>query len=66
MSIFLPYSVDKVINYFTTLYNLDLTTLTPYQTLMLNLIANAYFFLFWGLIIYFALKLFNRIWERMF
>lgn len=66
MSIFLPYSVDQVIEYFTTLYNLDLTSLTTFQTLILNIIANAYFFLFWGFIIYFSLKLFNRIWERFF
>lgn len=66
MSIFLPYSVEQVVTYFTTLYNLDLTTLTPYQTLILNLIANAYFFLFWGFVIYFSLKLFNRVWERLF
>ena len=66
MSIFLPYSVEQVITYFTTLYNLDLTTLTPYQTLILNIVANAYFFLFWGVIIYFSIKLFNRVWERIF
>lgn len=66
MSIFLPYSVEQVITYFTSLYSLDLSTLTPYQTLILNIIANAYFFLFWGVIIYFVLKLFNRVWERVF
>lgn len=66
MSIFLPYSVEQVVTYFTTLYNLDLTTLTSYQFLILNLIANAYFFLFWGFVIYFSLKLFNRVWERLF
>lgn len=66
MSIFLPYSVEQVVTYFTTLYNLDLSTLTPYQTLILNILANAYFFLFWGLVIYFSLKLFNRVWERLF
>lgn len=66
MSIFLPYSVDQVIEYFTTLYSLDLTTLTSYQTLIINIIANAYFFLFWFVIIYFSLKIFNRIWERFF
>lgn len=66
MSIFLPYSVNQVVEYFTTLYNLDLTSLTSFQTLILNIIANAYFFLFWGFIIYFSLKLFNRIWERFF
>lgn len=66
MSIFLPYSVEQVVTYFTTLYNLDLSTLTSYQTLILNILANAYFFLFWGLVIYFSLKLFNRVWERLF
>lgn len=66
MSIFLPYSVEQVVIYFTTLYNLDLSTLTSYQTLILNILANAYFFLFWGFVIYFSLKLFNRVWERIF
>lgn len=66
MSIFLPYSVEQVVTYFTTLYNLDLTTLTSYQTLILNILANAYFFLYWFFIIYFSLKLFNRVWERLF
>lgn len=66
MSIFLPYSAEQVISYFTTLYNLDLSTLTSYQTLILNIFANAYFFLFWFFIIYFSIKLFNRVWERIF
>lgn len=66
MSIFLPYSVEQVITYFTTLYNLDLSTLTSFQSLILNLIANAYFFLYWGFVIYFSIKLFNRVWERIF
>lgn len=66
MSIFLPYSVEQVITYFTTLYNLDLSTLTSFQSLILNILANAYFFLFWGFVIYFSLKLFNRVWERLF
>ena len=66
MSIFLPYSVEQVITYFTTLYNLDLSTLTSYQTLILNILANAYFFLYWFFIIYFSIKLFNRVWERIF
>ena len=66
MSIFLPYSVEQVVEYFTTLYSLDLSTLTSFQSLILNLIANAYFFLFWGLVIYFSLKLFNIVWERLF
>lgn len=66
MSIFLPYSVEQVVEYFTTLYSLDLSTLTSFQSLILNLIANAYFFLYWFFIIYFSIKLFNRVWERLF
>ena len=66
MSIFLPYSVEQVVTYFTTLYNLDLSTLTSYQTLILNILANAYFFLYWFFIIYLSIKLFNRVWERIF
>lgn len=66
MSIFIPYSPGDVIQYFTTLYSLDLTELTSYQTLIVTLIANVYFFMFWFIIVYFALKLFNRVWERFF
>jgi len=66
MSIFLPYSVNTVIDYFTTTFSLDLTTLTSYETLMLTILANLYFFIYWGFIIYIALKIFNRIWERLF
>lgn len=66
MSIFIPYSPGDVIQYFTTLYSLNLTELTSYQTLIVTLIANVYFFMFWFIIVYFALKLFNRVWERFF
>ena len=66
MSIFIPYSPGDVIQYFTTLYSLNLTELTSYQTLIVTLIANLYFFMFWFIIVYFALKLFNRVWERFF
>lgn len=66
MSIFLPYSVDSVINYFTLLFNLDLTSLSAYETLSLTILSNLYFFIYWGFIIYISLKLFNRIWERFF
>lgn len=66
MSIFLPYSTDVVINYFTNLFNLDLTTLTSYETLTITLLANLYFYVYWGFIIYISLKLFNRIYERIF
>lgn len=66
MSIFLPYSVSEVKLYFSTLFSLDLTSLTDYESLILTLFSNLYFFLFWFFIIYFSLKLFNRIWERFF
>lgn len=66
MSILLPYNVNVVINYFTTTFNLDLTSLTSYETLIVTILANLYFLVYWGFIIYIALKLFNRIWERLF
>lgn len=66
MSIFIPYSPGEVIQHFTTLFGLNLTELTSYQTLIVTLIANVYFFMFWFIIVYFALKLFNRVWERFF
>lgn len=66
MSIFLPYNVEFVIQYFTSLYSIDLSTLTSYESLIITLIANLYFFIYWGIIIYFVLKLFNRVWERFF
>ena len=66
MSIFIPYSPEAVIQHFTTLFSLNLTELTSYQTLIVTLIANVYFFMFWFIIVYFALKLFNRVWERFF
>lgn len=66
MSIFIPYSPGEVIQHFTTLFSLNLTELTSYQTLIITLIANVYFFMFWFIIVNFALKLFNRVWERFF
>lgn len=66
MSIFFPYSPDVVLNYFTTKFSLDLTTLTSYETLSITLLSNLYFYIYWGFIIYISLKLFNRIWERFF
>lgn len=66
MSIFIPYTVVDVTNYFTNLYNLDLTTLTSYENLIVTILSNLYFFVFWFVIVYFSLKIFNRIWERFF
>lgn len=66
MSIFIPYNPTFVINYFTELFTLDLSSLTSYESTMITLFANIYFFVFWFIIIYFSLKIFNRIWERFF
>lgn len=64
--IFLPFSVSDVIDSFTTLFSLDLTSLTSYESLVITLLANMYFFGFWFFIIYFTLKGFNRVYERLF
>lgn len=66
MSIFFPYSPTVVIDYFTSLFSLDLSVLTTYELLNVTIIANLYFFVYWFVIIYFSLKIFNRIWERFF
>lgn len=66
MSIFIPYNPTVVLDYFTNLFSLDLSVLTTYESLIVTIIANLYFFVYWGVIIYFSLKIFNRIWERLF
>lgn len=66
MSIFIPYSPSDVIQYFTTAFSLNLTELTSFETLIIMLLSNIYFFVFWFIIVYFSLKIFNRIWERFF
>ncbi len=66
MSIFFPYSPDVVITYLSNTFSLDLSGLSSYQTTILMIAANLYFFLFWGFIIYISLKIFNRVWERFF
>lgn len=66
MSIFLPYSVDNVIEYFTSTFSIDLSTLTVYENLIITILSNLYFFIYWGFIIHISLKIFNRIWERFF
>lgn len=66
MSIFIPYDPTSVVEYFTNLFTLDLSTLSSFETMLLTLLSNIYFFLFWFVIVYFALKIFNRIWERFF
>lgn len=66
MSIFLPYNPTFVLNYFSTLFNIDLSSLSSYESLNLTILSNLYFFIYWFVIIYFSLKIFNRIWERFF
>ena len=66
MSIFLPYSPEVVVNTFTSLFDLDLTMLSGYENLVITILANLYFFVFWFFIIYFVLKGFNRVYERIF
>lgn len=66
MSIFLPYNPTIIIEYFTSLFSLDLTTLSSYESLIITILANLYFFVYWGILVYFSLKIFNRIWERFF
>ena len=66
MSFLIPYNPSVVINSFTDLFSINLTELSSYEILMLTILSNIYFFLFWFIIVYFALKIFNRIWERLF
>ena len=66
MSIFIPYTPSQVLDYLISLFSLDFTSLTAYETTIITIFANLYFFIFWFIIIYFALKIFNRIWERFF
>ncbi len=66
MSVIFPYTPDVVISFYSTLFSLDLTILNNYQVLVLTIASNLYFFIYWFIIIYFSLKIFNRIWERIF
>lgn len=66
LSIFIPYSPELVIETFTTWFSLDLTLLTGYQSMILTLLANAYFFGFWFFILYFTIKGFNKIYQKIF
>ena len=66
MSIFFPYTPSVVISYLSTLFTIDLSSLTSFETTLLTMFANLYFFLYWFIIIHFSLKLFNRIYERLF
>ena len=54
MSIFLPYSPTVVIETLANWFNLDLSSLTSYESLIITLLSNLYFFVFWFFIIYFV------------
>ena len=66
MSIFLPYSPTVVIETLANWFSLDLSSLTSYESLIITLLSNLYFFVFWFFIIYFVLKWINMVYERIF
>jgi hypothetical protein len=66
MSIFIPFSPQVVVETFTRWFDLDLSILSSYETLIITILSNLYFFIFWFFIMYFSLKIFNRIYERLF
>lgn len=66
MSIFIPFSPQVVLETFTRWFSLDLSALTGYESLVLTLLSNLYFFVFWFCILYFTLKGIYRVYERMF
>lgn len=65
MSIFLPYSVTEVISKFSEWFSLDLSNLTAYENIVLTMLANMYFFIFWGFILWCILKGLNWVYERL-
>ena len=66
MSIFIPFSPQVVVETLTNWFSLDLSSLTNYESLVLTLLSNIYFFVFWFCILYFTLKGIYRVYERMF
>ena len=66
MSVFFTYSVTEVISTLTRWFNLDLSTLTNFESICLTILVNIYFFIFWGFIIYCILKSLNWVYERLF
>ena len=65
MSIFLPYKVTEVITKFSDWFNLDLSTLTNFERICITMLANMYFIMFWGFIIWCILKGLNWVYERL-
>lgn len=66
MSIFFPYNPSDVISSISDLFTIDLTSLTSFESTLLTLFCNLYFIIFWFIITYISIKIFNRIWERLF
>lgn len=66
MSIFFPYNPSTVVTFLSDLFTIDLSSLTAFETLLITIISNLYFFIYWFFIIYFSLLLFNRLWSRIF
>ena len=58
MSIFIPYTPTQVLDYLISIFSLDFSSLTAYETTIITIFANLYFFVFWGIIVYFSLKIF--------
>ena len=51
MSVFFPYSPSVIATYFASLFNLSLSSLTDYESLVITLLSNIYFFLYWFIIV---------------
>ena len=66
MSIFLPYNVTEIISKFSEWFSLDLSNLTAYENTVITMLANMYFFIFWGFILWCILKGLNWVYERIF
>lgn len=65
MSIFLPYDVTAVILKFSEWFNLDLSELTDFESIVITMLANIYFFIFWGFILWCIIKSLNWVYERL-
>ncbi len=66
MSLFFPYSPSVVLNFLADTFSISLSSLTEFETLLITILSNLYFFIYWGFILYISLKIFNRIYERIF
>ena len=66
MSLFFPYSPTVVLSYFSDKFVIDLSSLSTYEGLLITILANIYFYVYWFFIIYICLKILNRLYERLF